>query len=166
MLKGFFKKIVGGLASGENPIKEVADIAQGFGDSKEEKREFFNETLDRVLDDKQDARGLYKKDAWLHKIFGLTFLFAYIGLTAWIVYAIVKGQLATVTQFETGLIGTIWGGMSAKVNTVTDFLFGASDQNSEATKSLYQANNPADRAKMRHERKMARIDRKEEKKQE
>lgn len=154
------KKIGKLFTGGENsPLKEVVGVVKDLGlDTKEEKRSFFEDTLDRVLEDRQDARGLYKKDAVLHKIYAIVFLSAYVALTAWIIYAIVNGKLTMVTQFETGLIGTIWGGMSAKVNTVTDFLFGASDQNSEATKSLYEANNPAKRAEQRHERKMARIE--------
>lgn len=153
---GLLSKVVEFLGiKNTKPLKEVADIVHGFADTKDEKRKFFKETLDKVLEDRQDARELYKKDNTLHKVYAIVFLCAYIGLTAWIIYAIIQGQFQTINQFESGLIGTIWGGMSAKVNTVTDFLFGSSDQNSEATKTLYEAETGK---KLRHERKMARIE--------
>ena len=156
MLKG----ILGWLFKGSknSPIKEAVGLMKDLGvDTKEDKREFFHQTLDKVLDDRQDARSLYKKDAVLHKIYAMTFLLAYIGLTSWMLIAIIKHQFENISQFETGMVGSIFGYMSSKVNTVTDFLFGASDQKQDAVQSLYEANNPADRAKMRHERRMARI---------
>ena len=161
MLKGILSWLFKG--SKNSPIKEAVGLMKDLGiDSKQDKRAFFDETLDKVLDDRQDARSLYKKDAVLHKIYAMTFLLAYILLTAWMLYSIIHHKFENISQFETGMVGSIFGYMSSKVNTVTDFLFGASDQQSDSVKSLYQANNPANRAKMRHERRMARIKNKQQ----
>ena len=89
-------------------------------------------------DEKANARSMYSTDNSMQKAYALTFLIAYLGLTAWLIYAIINGSIEDVNQFETGLIGSIWGAMSAKVNTITDFFFGASEN--KGADKLYQKN--------------------------
>jgi len=120
----FLKKIFGG---GKPMLTQVADVVDRFVDTKEEKREFFKEVYKLEVEEKNSARELYGKDSSVQKVYAITFLLGYLGLTAWLVYAIITGSIKDVNQFETGMIGTIWGAMSAKVNTVTDFFFGSSD---------------------------------------
>lgn len=131
LLKGFFgKSESNGLAKG------VADIVDRFVDTKEDKREFFKELYKMEASEKANARAMYGADNVMQKIYAITFLIAYLALTAWLIYAIINGSIEQVNQFETGLIGSIWGAMTSKVNTITDFFFGASE-NKDADK-LYQ----------------------------
>jgi len=133
MLKGLF-----GKGEGEGMIKSIADTVDRFVDTKEDKREFFKELYKMEADEKANARSMYSTDNSMQKAYALTFLIAYLGLTAWLIYAIINGSIEDVNQFETGLIGSIWGAMSAKVNTITDFFFGASEN--KGADKLYQKN--------------------------
>lgn len=119
------------LFSGGNILKQAADVADRFIDTKEDKREFFKEIYAKEIEERNKAREMYKSDNVMQKIYAATFLAGYLGLTAWLIYAIITGQIKQVNQFETGMIGSIWGAMSAKVNTVTDFFFGSSDPNQQ-----------------------------------
>lgn len=116
-----------GKGEGKSLITEVADIADRWIDTKEDKREFFKELYKMEADEKANARAMYGSDSAMQKIYALTFLIAYLALTAWLIYAIINGSIEEVNQFETGLIGSIWGAMTSKVNTITDFFFGASE---------------------------------------
>jgi len=120
-------KIIG---KGKSPLESVADVVDRFVDTKEDKREFFKEVYQMQAADRANARQLYGQDALVQKVYAITFLMGYLALTAWLLYSIVSGNIKDVNQFETGMIGTIWGAMSAKVNTVVDFFFGSSDQKS------------------------------------
>lgn len=112
---------------GSNPIKTIADTVDRFVETKEEKKQFFMELYKLDAEDRNQARALYGRDSIMQKIYAATFLLGYLGLTAWLIYAIITKSIQDINQFETGMIGTIWGAMSAKVNTVTDFFFGSSD---------------------------------------
>mgnify|MGYP000194540156 FL=1 len=131
LFKGLF-----GKGDGKSLIGEVADIADRWIDTKEDKREFFKELYKMEADEKANARSLYGSDSTMQKIYALTFLVAYLGLTAWLIFAIINGSIEEVNQFETGLIGSIWGAMTSKVNTITDFFFGASEN--KGADKLYQ----------------------------
>lgn len=120
----WISKIFGSVKS---PIEQAADVVDRFVETKEEKRDFFKEVYQMQIDEKNSARQLYSKDSTLQKIYAIVFLLAYLGLTAWLIYGIIGGSIQEVNQFETGLIGSIWGGTTAKLNTITDFFFGASD---------------------------------------
>ena len=117
--------------AGDNPLKSVADVVDRFVDTKEDKREFFKEVYQMQAEDRNQARSMYGKDSAVQKIYAITFLLGYIGLTAWLIYAIIRGDIKDVSQFETGMIGTIWGCTTSKLNTVTDFFFGSSDQKTQ-----------------------------------
>lgn len=131
LLKGLF-----GKGDGKSLITEVADIADRWIDTKEDKREFFKELYKMEADEKANARAMYGSDSTMQKVYALTFLVAYLALTAWLIYAIINGSIEEVNQFETGLIGSIWGAMTSKVNTITDFFFGASEN--KGADKLYQ----------------------------
>lgn len=84
------------------------------------------------LRDRASARAMYEKDSSLQKIFAIVFLVGFLGLTGvmlWLVFSWIAGNseiAADMPNWATALIGSIWTGMSTKVNTVTDFLFGGS----------------------------------------
>ena len=133
ILKGLF-----GNGEGQGMLKDVADVVDRWVDTKEDKREFFKELYKMEADEKANARAMYGSDSSMQKAYALTFLIAYLGLTAWLIYAIINGSIEEVNQFETGLIGSIWGAMTGKVNTITDFFFGASEN--KGADKLYQKN--------------------------
>lgn len=124
---GWLTKLLGINKGGKSLLGEAADVVDRFVDTKEDKREFFKEVYKLQVEEKNSARELYGKDSIMQKVYAGVFLVAYLGLTAWLVYAIINGSIKDINQFETGMIGSVWGAMSAKVNTITDFFFGSSD---------------------------------------
>jgi hypothetical protein len=81
-----------------------------------------------VLADKQNAREMFKVNSSLQKIYAIVFLIAYVVLSVamcWMIYVISVNNVH-FPDWGIGFISTIWGAMSMKVGTVTDFLFGAS----------------------------------------
>jgi hypothetical protein len=84
--------------------------------------------------DRSSARDMYKHDNSLQKLFALTFLVGYIILTAYMVYLVTvrmtQGEFE-IPDWAVALISTIYGGLSAKMNTLVDFLFGSSQGSRE-----------------------------------
>lgn len=115
------------LFQGKSPLEQAADVVDRFVETKQEKREFFKEIYQMQIDEKRSARDLYTRDSSMQKVYAGTFLLGYLLLTAWILYSVISGDIKDANQFETGLIGSIWGAFTAKLNTITDFFFGSSD---------------------------------------
>jgi len=86
------------------------------------------EQMRLVLSDKQNAREMFKFNSGLQKIYAIVFLSFYIVLSSVMIYMIyiIAVDKITIAEWGIGFISTIWGAMSTKVGTVTDFLFGAS----------------------------------------
>ncbi|MFP8488763.1 hypothetical protein ACKGJO_06635 [Gracilimonas sp. Q87] len=86
------------------------------------------ESQELTYEDRKDARSLYKKDDQLQKLFAITFLVSFMILTAGLLTMLYQTAVNDIdfSQFTVTLISAIWGGMSAKVNTIIDFLFGGS----------------------------------------
>jgi len=84
-----------------------------------------------LLKDKQSAREMYKKDSSLQKSFALVFLSGYIILTCFIIYAMFSKSLPPMENWQVALISSVFTAMSTKVNTIVDFLFGASHKEEE-----------------------------------
>lgn len=79
--------------------------------------------LELVLTDKDSAREMFKANNSLQKIYALSFLLAYVGIIAALFYiSISKPDLP---EFSVMLLSSIFGSMTTKVGTITDFLFGA-----------------------------------------
>lgn len=86
------------------------------------------ERMQEMLEDRANARGMYGKDAQVQKVYAIVFLAGYLVLTVGLllmVFEIADVQL-DVPDWGVGIIGSIWGGMTSKVNTITDFFFGSS----------------------------------------
>lgn len=83
-----------------------------------------NTELENILRDKQSARDMYKANSSLQKIYAITFLLAYVALS--IILIMVSINRVSIPDYAIALISTIFGGMSTKVGTITDFLFGSS----------------------------------------
>ena len=94
------------------------------------KLEFEQELKKLYLDDKKDARSLYKVDSSLQKVFAITFLGLYIVLSFVVLIGLylisIKGL--KLDNYVVSFVSTLHGGMSMKVGTIVDFLFGSSQQ--------------------------------------
>ena len=88
------------------------------------------EAFAKEVEDRKSARDMYKDDAIIQKILATLFTIAYFGLSFMMFRYFVTGDLE-MGEFEISFISTIFGAMSAKVNTVVDFFFGGSSKKNE-----------------------------------
>ena len=131
--------IIGGLFS------KVVDNAEGILDkviTTDKERDEAKLALKRLLleaekeafakevEDRKSARDMYKDDAIIQKILATLFTIAYFGLSFMMFRFFVMGDI-NMGEFEISFISTIFGAMSAKVNTVVDFFFGGSSKKNE-----------------------------------
>ena len=135
MIKG----LVGGL------FGKIVDNAEGILDkviTTDKERDEAKLALRRILldaekeafakevEDRKSARDMYKDDALIQKILAVVFTAAYFGLSFMMFRYFVLGDIQ-MGEFEISFISTIFGAMSAKVNTVVDFFFGGSSKKNE-----------------------------------
>ena len=88
------------------------------------------EAFAKEVEDRKSARDMYKDDAFIQKILATLFTAAYFGLSFMMFRYFVVGDIE-MGEFEISFISTIFGAMSAKVNTVVDFFFGGSSKKNE-----------------------------------
>tara|TARA_R110001592_G_scaffold33581_5_gene116242 strand:- start:2212 stop:2631 length:420 start_codon:yes stop_codon:yes gene_type:complete len=88
------------------------------------------EAFAKEVEDRKSARDLYKDDAFIQKILATLFTVAYFGLSFMMFRFFVLGDV-NLGEFEISFVSTIFGAMSAKVNTVVDFFFGGSSKKNE-----------------------------------
>ncbi|NUQ82935.1 MAG: hypothetical protein HUU10_15130 [Bacteroidetes bacterium] len=112
------------VTSDEERLKAKAEL-QSIVNSHIQKLE--EETTKRMglqAEEMQSARQMYLQNSSLQKAYALTFLIGYILLSvALILMFLGKAQLPSE---GIAMISTIFGAMSTKVSTITDFLFGSS----------------------------------------
>ena len=132
-------KIVGGL------FGKVVENAEGILDkviTTDKERDEAKLALKRLLleaeqeafkqevEDRKSARDMYKDDALIQKILATLFTVAYFGLSFMMFRFFVLGDI-NMGEFEISFVSTIFGAMSAKVNTVVDFFFGGSSKKNQ-----------------------------------
>ena len=88
------------------------------------------EAFAKEVEDRKSARDMYKDDALIQKILATLFTVAYFGLSFMMFRFFVIGDI-NMGEFEISFVSTIFGAMSAKVNTVVDFFFGGSSKKNE-----------------------------------
>ena len=133
------KNLVGGLFS------TVVENAEGILDkviTTDKERDEAKLALKRLLleaeqeafkqevEDRKSARDMYKDDAFIQKVLATLFTAAYFGLSFMMFKVFVVKEI-NLGEFEISFISTIFGAMSAKVNTVVDFFFGGSSKKNE-----------------------------------
>lgn len=122
---------VGDLLKKESEKSEQAkELYQEF---ELKKLEFEQELKKLYLEDRKDARGLYKVDSSLQKIFAITFLTLYIVLSFVVLIGLylISIQGLKLDNYVVSFVSTLHGGMSMKVGTIVDFLFGSSSGSSK-----------------------------------
>ena len=88
------------------------------------------EAFKQEVEDRKSARDMYKDDALIQKVLATLFTAAYFGLSFMMFRFFVLGDI-DMGEFEISFVSTIFGAMSAKVNTVVDFFFGGSSKKNE-----------------------------------
>ena len=68
---------------------------------------------------------LYSSDSTIQKVLATVFTVAYFALS-FVMFKYFVEEDIDLGEFEISFISTIFGAMSAKVNTVVDFFFGGS----------------------------------------
>ena len=132
-------KFIGGL------FGKVVENAEGILDqiiTTDQERDEAKHALKRLLldaekeafakevEDRKSARDMYKDDAFIQKILATLFTAAYFGLSFMMFKVFVMKDI-DLGEFEISFISTIFGAMSAKVNTVVDFFFGGSSKKNQ-----------------------------------
>ena len=90
------------------------------------------EAFAKEVEDRKSARDMYKDDAIIQKILATLFTVAYFGIT-FVMFNYFVTESLELGEFEISFISTIFGAMSAKVNTIIDFFFGGSSKKNEQT---------------------------------
>jgi hypothetical protein len=88
------------------------------------------EAFAKEVEDRKSARDMYKDDAIIQKVLATLFTVAYFALSFVMFRFFMMGDI-DLGEFEISFILTIFGAMSAKVNTVVDFFFGGSSKKNE-----------------------------------
>ena len=91
------------------------------------------EAFEKEVKDRKSARDMYKDDALIQKILASLFTVAYFGIT-FVMFNYFVTKSIDLGEFEISFISTIFGAMSAKVNTIIDFFFGGSSKKNEQIK--------------------------------
>ena len=91
------------------------------------------EAFAKEVEDRKSARDMYKDDAIIQKVLATLFTIAYFGIT-FIMFNYFVTKSIDLGEFEISFISSIFGAMSAKVNTIIDFFFGGSSKKNEQIK--------------------------------
>jgi len=130
-LGGLFGKIV---ENAEGILDEVITTKEEKETIKLELKRILleaeREAFDKEVEDRKDARSLYKEDALIQKILASLFTLGYFFLS-YIMFKYFVLHDVVLSEYEIGFISTIFGAMSAKVNTIIDFFFGGSSKDNK-----------------------------------
>tara|TARA_B100001248_G_scaffold213939_1_gene168446 strand:- start:79 stop:486 length:408 start_codon:yes stop_codon:yes gene_type:complete len=128
LLGGLFGKVV---ENAEGILDEVITTDEEREKVKLELKKIIleaeREAFAKEVEDRKDARSLYKDDAFIQKILAGLFTVAYFALT-YVMFQYFVLHTVVLTEYEIGFISTTFGAMSAKVNTIIDFFFGGSSK--------------------------------------
>ena len=106
-------------------LKEGTKLIDEIFTTKEEKLEAKKELFRLAISDKDSARKMYSLDSTLQKVFSIFFLLSWVSLTVLILnYFILKK--VDLLDWQIAFVSTIYGGISTKLGTIVDFLFGGS----------------------------------------
>ena len=92
------------------------------------------EAFAKEVEDRKSARDMYKDDAIIQKVLATLFTVAYFGISFVMFQHFVGGGI-NMGEFDISFISTIFGAMSAKVNTIIDFFFGGSSKKNNVEKN-------------------------------
>lgn len=126
---------VGEVVPGLSGLKKIGELIEGDENLSVEDKNYLLERLrldiqafQAEVDDRKSARQLYEKDSLAQKVLAGLFVVAYFGVT-WVLLDHFFSTTDKLADYELSLVSTLFGAMSAKVNTIIDFYFGGSMQN-------------------------------------
>jgi len=135
ILGGLFGKVV---ENAEGILDEVITTDEEREQAKLELKKVLldaeREAFQQEVEDRKSARDLYKDDALIQKVLATLFTIAYFGIS-FVMFQHFVLQDINLGEFEISFISTIFGAMSAKVNTIVDFFFGGSSKKNDAHKN-------------------------------
>jgi hypothetical protein len=106
-------------------VGKMIDASQMTPQEKQYAQVQLTSLYELEIEDRKSARLLYSSDSTVQKILAIVFTVAYFFLS-YIMFRYFIEEGISLGEFEIGFISTIFGAMSAKVNTVVDFFFGGS----------------------------------------
>ncbi|MBN2729109.1 MAG: hypothetical protein JXR53_07780 [Bacteroidales bacterium] len=104
-------------------LKEGTKLIDEIFTTQEEKLQGKMELFKMAVADRGSAREMYQQDSWLQKIFAIFFLVAWCGLT-YIMLNYFIFQKIQLEDWQIAFVSSINGGISTKLSTIIDFLFG------------------------------------------
>ena len=131
MLGGLFGKVV---ENAEGILDKVITTDKEREQAKFELKRIMleaeREAFAKEVEDRKSAREMYKDDAIIQKVLASLFTIAYFGLT-YVMFKYFVMRTIELSDYEIGFISTVFGAMSAKVNTIVDFFFGGSSKKNQ-----------------------------------
>jgi len=121
-------EVAGDLLPDAGLLGMVSKMVQSSQLSIEEKAEATRQLSELYMlevEDRKSARKLYSSDSVVQKALAIVFTVAYF-ILSYLMFKYFIEEDITLGEFEISFISTIFGAMSAKVNTVVDFFFGGS----------------------------------------
>ncbi len=122
-MKKLFSKL--GNAGAAETLKEGTKLIDEIFTTQEEKLEGKKELFRMAVQDRSSAREMYKQDSWLQKTFAIFFLIAWCGLTYVMLTYFIFDNIQ-LDDWQIAFVSSINGGISTKLSTIIDFLFGGS----------------------------------------
>ena len=104
-------------------LKEGTKLIDEIFTTQEEKLQGKMELFKMAVADRDSARSMYAQDSWLQKSFAIFFLVAWCGLTFVMLNYFVFNTIQ-LDDWQIAFISSINGGISTKLSTIIDFLFG------------------------------------------
>jgi hypothetical protein len=119
------KKLFGKLTNAgvSETLKEGTKLIDEIFTTQEEKLQGKMELFKMAVTDRGSAREMYAKDSWLQKVFAIFFLIAWVGLTILMLKYFIFHSVQ-LDDWQIAFISSINGGISTKLSTIIDFLFG------------------------------------------
>jgi hypothetical protein len=108
-------------------VGKMIDSSQLSSEDKALAHRQLTELYQLEVEDRKSARKLYSTDSSVQKVLAIVFTIAYF-LLSYIMFKYFIEEDISLGEFEISFISTIFGAMSAKVNTVVDFFFGGSSK--------------------------------------
>ncbi|MCT4586404.1 MAG: hypothetical protein N4A71_01135 [Carboxylicivirga sp.] len=104
-------------------LREGTKLIDEIFTTKEEKLQGKMELFKMAVADRDSARTMYANDSWLQKMFAIFFLVAWCGLT-FVMLNYFVFQTIELQDWQIAFVSSINGGISTKLSTIIDFLFG------------------------------------------
>lgn len=111
-----------------------ANILDKVVTTDKERQQLFNELEELAIKDRDSARKMYEDDSSLQKIYALVFLVSYMALiVAMLIFIFKISDVVNIVipEWAVAFLSSLFGAMTAKISTITDFLFGGSKSKSD-----------------------------------